>query len=312
MSFRDKRDKRDKPGTKKGQKGQADRPSPCEGDSLIECTGDPLRVGARGHRGRVGPFVVGYNSTKKEDSKYMESSHTHTPTFQVVIHQTLEVIKPFTDWCKSSNFEYLAGQHEADDKIKRQHVHIALQGSISVEGIRKHIPKEWRGKGEYAILTQCQEKKVPYEFDPLCVYIIKGKQEIADSCITSCTKERVYEYLSAWVFTTRAPLPKNDRSPGGSKEGEKPDKTQWAIIMEARETCSKTSRIYQGEFGEAQMEGCVENSLQNFKILCAHLNKYKVRASINELERIYCTMLRQDNGNQEDLYAAVVKRIARV
>jgi len=245
----------------------------------------------------------------------MDSPHTNTPTtpptFQVIIHQSLEVIKPFTDWCKSSGFDYLAGQHEADATVKRQHVHISLRGNITVEGIRKHIPKEWRGKGEYGILTKCQDTKELYDFDKLCIYIIKGQQVIADTCQSSCSKEKIYEYLTAWVFVTRAPLPTKDRSDGGSKEGEKPEKTQWAIIMEAREMCSKTSRIYQGQFGEAQMEGCVENSLQNFKILINLLNKYKIRTSINELERIYCTMLRQDQGNQEDLYQAVVKRISR-
>lgn len=164
--------------------------------------------------------------------------------WQLIIHRPYEDISglPFDRWCESK----LICQHDADDKIKRTHCHIALIGvTVCEEAIRKLVvSRGLGGRGQFGIHTVSQEQRVAYDLEKLAVYMIKG--EIANVKLSSYEEFVHVIWAKKWVRIPDAKINlKDGKLIRESPENSKPP-TRWEILNEIRgkvETASDTEHV---------------------------------------------------------------------
>jgi len=216
---------------------------------------------------------------------------TNFPVLHVILHRNYETVKSFCVWLAKNVSGYLVGEHPADEDIETTHCHILVEGlKVTTEAMRKEIQKVSGGRGQYVILSVTQKTRVKHDKDKLAVYILKGDEDTCQE--TSYNKLQIIAWARLWVAPVSA---------------EKKEKTHWDVIMTARRECHK----YESLNNMGALLSYVENSRENWLILINELNKAKIRTSRNELERIWCTLLRQDENHALDMYDSINSNMFR-
>lgn len=118
-------------------------------------------------------------------------------TWQIVMRMPYQDCSGVIQWLKGKAHRILVTQHDADEDIKSTHCHIAIEPSISDEGVRKHLKLNNVGGVKYSIMKTCLNTKTKYLFDPLAVYCIKGDK--SQVVCTTLEDDRILHYESLWV-----------------------------------------------------------------------------------------------------------------
>lgn len=94
------------------------------------------------------------------------------------------------------------------------HCHAALDTPIGVEAIRKYVTSNHlAGRKNYSIMTHTAKtfldssgvaQRLPYEWDPLCIYIVKGVPGPQGKFLHKISQEEVDGFAARWVFHTPA------------------------------------------------------------------------------------------------------------
>jgi hypothetical protein len=230
------------------------------------------------------------------ESTNQPTSQPTLPVLHVVLRKPYEAIKAFVEWVKDNVSNYLVGEHEADPDINTTHCHILLEGlKVSKEALRKQILKVSPGQGQYVIMEKTQKTRLPYDRNFLGIYILKGKCHTANS--TSFDEVQLALWASKWVDT---------KSSEKLSKAEK-ESTIWDVLMNARKLMSKDWKM--GVHNE--LNHCVDNTRANWFIMNQELNRARIRTSLNELERAWVTLLRQDTKHQSDFYDTIQNKIYR-
>lgn len=96
-----------------------------------------------------------------------------------MFRKSWDEIKSAVENLKNKCGVFVAGEHPADEEIETTHVHICVSqfdttDAKPVEAIRKKIPEELKGQGQYVIMAKTKEKRLDYKVDELVCYITKG------------------------------------------------------------------------------------------------------------------------------------------
>jgi len=230
------------------------------------------------------------------------------PVWQLILRKPWNELLEFEGWLKEHTLRYIVAEHEADEEIATTHCHILIEGlKVTDEALRKQRVKHCFGRGQSALMKVQEKTKQPYSQSGLAIYMIKGNPLSVKS--HSLADETIMEYELAWLTEDEYYEEKT-----GTKKEDK-DYTIWNITLKVRELAKKTQTLKtcRDEYGDYDLktENSVEPSCENFQLLCEEMNKHKIRASRNELERAWCTLLRQDQPTQKLLYESINKNIFR-
>lgn len=203
---------------------------------------------------------------------------------------------------------YLVGQHEQDEEIKTTHCHLAIDYPYKRNSIEKQVKKyQLGGQGQFAIMEKTQKTKLIYDFDKLCNYILKGdKKHLRD---TNQTEQFVSQRVDEWIVHDPGAS-----APDSSTRKKKADSqiTQYKIINEVISYGIEQKWIVPSDFEQNGSNSIAPWHRKNiFKYMCTLLNKYQIRTSRNELERIYVTILRLCPETQAEMYESIHKNIFR-
>lgn len=243
--------------------------------------------------------------------------------FHLIVRRPYEDLSGIMMYFREKAVRFLVGEHNVDRRDKKVHCHLAIDYPHGRGSIEKQVLKyKLNGQGQFAIMTKTQKTRQPYDFNKLNEYILKGdKKHLRD---TNQSEEYIEQCVNGWV-SQEILTPVSSEKPGGpeiltpvsSESGRKKKAdahmTQYKIIQEVIEYGREQGWIVTSDYNTT--DGC--NSIASwhrkniFKHMCTLLNKYQIRTSRNELERIYVTILRLCPETQSEIYESIYKNIFR-
>jgi len=239
-----------------------------------------------------------------EDSKYKESSNKPTPPpseeIPKVVHVILrlrfmDICSEFKSWIKENTSNFTVCEHNADKDEKTSHCHMSLTDlKVTIEGLRKQIKKLKMYKAKcYTIMLKTEKSREPYNQELLDTYILKGGID-STLAATSQRDEYITKRLSEWVDNRQEVKAKNET-------------TIYDICKKVYENGKKNAELnYQG-----MLVAHFLPSIENWRLMCHELNLARIRTSRNELERVWVTILRQDDENCNQLFYSIQSNVFR-
>lgn len=222
-------------------------------------------------------------------------------TYQLVFHKSYEEIKDYLDGLKSICQWILICQHNKDEDVKTTHCHIAVKciktqaktTKSACETLRDKLPKEIKGQGQFFVSDRTTKTREIYEWDILCRYILKGDEGLMMWKTDNITDEMIAEWRSAFVEAKKELLEKLPKLKEKQKEY-----TQWDVIEQVRNEGTKHEQLT----NKGYYIITVKPSKENYDLLLDKLDKYRIRTSMNELERIWLTVIREDPSVRQATY----------
>lgn len=231
------------------------------------------------------------------------------PIFHLIVRHAYTDLSGIMTYFREKATRYLVGEHNSDHTTKQVHCHLAIDYAFGRNSIEKQVKKyQLGGQGQFAIMTKTQKSRQAYEFDKLSEYILKGdKKHLRD---TNQTEEFVQKRVDEWVQFLPVDVPQEESS--GRKKKAESQITQYKIINEVIAYGIEQKWIVTEDFNNQDINTIASWHRKNiFKYMCTLLNKYQIRTSRNELERIYVTILRLCPNAQNEIYESIYKNIFR-
>jgi len=199
-------------------------------------------------------------------------------------------------------------EHVADQQVKTTHCHAAIDLKVTKVALEKELKRlSLGGRGQLAILSKTEKEidgeRRDYDYDILCVYILKG---CLATKATNNTDHDIEKWVARWV--SYPTLSVTETITQAAKVT-----TQWDVILKTIEESKKNlwwENVIQSD-GSMTQSVRIDRRQQIFKLLVQHLNTAKIRTSRNELERIFVTLLRQDERSVEEIYQSISRNIFR-
>lgn len=221
-----------------------------------------------------------------------------------------------TLWAAKCDFFAIA-QHEADEEVDITHCHMMIGSpSLKKDSYQKIMHKIGidPGKGNHWIMDRTQKTKQPYSRAKLLGYLLKGdplrlkfSKNISPAEVEAATSEWVEPGLGN--STKREP----------SQPAKKPKQEN----LTHYQTCQEILRKAKAEhpewfksdittyFAEDEDEFTLRSDYHKhmWDLMIKELNRRKIRASINELERFYTTIMRNDHETKSLLFQNFWRKI---
>jgi len=148
----------------------------------------------------------------------------------------------------ASSRRFLAAEHEADDEIANTHVHLAVEPTITKEGIRKKLIKHSLGGQKHSIMEKVLKTHEIYEFMALAKYCIKGdKTQIRHN---SLSLEETDELAKTWINRTKkldVDLTKHDIITKETVVISSTYKSEWEKLLAAHEKWPNHNKMNMAE-----------------------------------------------------------------
>lgn len=237
----------------------------------------------------------------------MESGYLPTlPTdpsgvvWQQIVRLPFQDCSGFVSYLSQRCEKVLCGEHPADGKAKVVHCHIMLVNpKVSHKAIEKERTKLIKGAGN-SLMLKTEKTRQDYDSMLLGAYITKGNVDYV-KYYSGYAHHDIVLFCKAYTSHAKVDSKAKDDSP-------KDNKTHWDLIQEARGKMKKIEKYRETPFGEV-LEDQVEDSEDNFLLMCDYLNKYHVKTCIYDLERWWFSLLRIDRVHQQSLYRKISSRL---
>lgn len=228
---------------------------------------------------------------------------------------------PFNDvsgvaelWAKSCS-SFAIAEHPAEGKTEHVHVHMMLvNSSLKINTLQKQMKKMGvsPGKGKHWISETVIEGEYAgerYRRNYLLKYLLKGS-ETRLKWVKNISPAEVEEAVSSWV----EPVLGNDTKAKSSKK--KDTQTYYKVCQEIlAKAKSSHPEWFRSAITNYYAEDEDEFTLQRqyyrniWDLMIKELNTRGIRTSINELERFYTTMMRNDREIKTLLFTNFMKKI---
>lgn len=191
--------------------------------------------------------------------------------------------------------EYLA-VYQHDGEGKRTHIHGYMEGyKMSIDSIKGWIKKEL-GVSEFdpndwafpTKITKGPKKGQPVDREAL-TYFYKGQYPI--KFFKGFTIDEISELHS------RSYIPDKTRSTHNERTLKKANKCHWDLIEEMKSLIEVEEYLKQDLFGSLVTSWRPRSYDQVYQIMIQTLDKHKLRSSPHDLERWFCTLVRDDESN---------------
>lgn len=236
-----------------------------------------------------------------------DPTQTADIVWHVVVHQPYASCKAVFEGLAP---EYLIGEHEADESIKRTHTHAMLVNpTVGAEGIRKRIKSHgFGGRGNFAILTVAEKSRQPYDKEKLGIYILKGKESVCKD--TTLEEEEILRWVGEWVQPVR-------QEPAAPQTKKEQPATHYELIVKIVMDTRGMNGVWEHMMnlgtdneGVALEDTWVcRNRKAVWNYMIKVLNENKVRTSRNELERFFVSILRHDREACDRMYENIIEKI---
>lgn len=230
-------------------------------------------------------------------------------TYQLVFHKSYDEIEPHITRLKEECVSYLVGEHPADDDVATTHCHIAISGintralttKAACETIRGWLPDSIKGRGQYVIMDKTQHTRLLYDWNMLCQYILKGKREYFKCKSDNITEEDIQRWIDAYNQV------KQEKQKVKEEKQKKKEYTQWDVIMEVRAEAPKREQLVQKPFGLVYVNTVIP-SQEVYNLMLEKLDEHKIRTNLNETERIFFSIIREDPSIREATYENMMNK----
>lgn len=215
---------------------------------------------------------------------------------------------------------FAVAQHEPDEEVDRVHCHIMLincsQEVNTIQKKAKSIDPTVGGQGQWWISKKVQKgqyKGQLYKRIPLLKYLLKG-----DAARLKYSKNispaEVEEAVSAWIpDESKDPTPQTpQKSEAKAKQTETHFEICEQILLEAKAkhpNWFKVSMVNYLDEHESEFTIYPEYYQNIWDLMITTLRKKKIRTSINELERFYITIMRNEYDFKHLLFQNCMRKI---
>lgn len=221
-----------------------------------------------------------------------------------------------TVWAAKCDFFAIA-QHEADDEVDITHCHMMIGSPVLKKDSYQAYMSKMNirpGKGNHWIMDKTQKTKQPYSRSKLLEYLIKGDPSRLKFS-KNISPAEVEAAASAWVEPGLGNSTKNEPSPK-SKPKKQDTQTHYQVCQEIlRKAKTEHPDWFKMDitnyFAEDEDEFTLRPDYHKhiWDLMITELNKRKIRTSINELERFYTTIMRNDHATKSLLFQNFWRKI---
>lgn len=216
---------------------------------------------------------------------------------------------------------FAIAEHPKEGKTKHVHVHMLLSNcSLKPNTLQKKMKDLGvsPGKAHHWISTAVQKGEFAgkeYTREHLLKYLLKG-DPLRLKFSKNISPAEVEEAVSSWVEPVIGNDTSTKSSTQSSHEKKEKDKTHYQVCQEIiakakREHPDWFQVAITNYFAEDEDEFTLRHDYRRkvWDLMITELNKRKIRTSINELERFYTTIMRNDYETKNFLYANYWRKI---
>lgn len=231
------------------------------------------------------------------------------------MNHAIRVSRPYSDISGALQAWYdrakrvVVYEHEADEEVKRTHVHIALYG---VDCKEEALKRDWKDRtaeesgnkfwsfkpldgipdGDEAIHAVYDDKKKLLDY---IKYMTKGKY--AAKFAKDISPDLLEAAKSLWEVTPPKP-------PKVKKESS----DYWTLLSNVRDDAEKRGYYTQQLNDDCELVRTIDK-IKLYKLLIQHMNKNHLCMEVNQMCRLMATLCRDDPIHGEEIRKTVFRRL---